>query len=100
MKVLLEKGLFDLDGNVIESSANMPATIRGVCIEALLVSYTDEVNLTGEEKLARWLLATKLKVTSKEVELTVEEIAKIKKLVGKAFGPLVVGQVWATLEGE
>jgi len=33
-----------------------------------------------------------------EVELTVEEIALIKKLIAKMFSVLVTGQVWEYIE--
>jgi hypothetical protein len=34
------------------------------------------------------------------VDLTVDEAAKLKKLVGETFGPSVVGPAWTALEGE
>ena len=100
MLVLLGKGIVDLDGKVINSLSGEPATVRGVVIEALLATFNDETHLSGEEKLKRWELASKIKNTADPVELTAEEITLIKKLVGKAYGPLVVGRTWKILEGE
>ena len=34
------------------------------------------------------------------VDLTIEEAAEIKKLVGKAYGPVVVGRVYEIFEGN
>ena len=121
MKLVLNVPLVDMDGKgipvvkqainpdgslmvnefrqpVMEPSAEM-STVRGVVIEALLVSYTDEAMLAGEEKLKRWELATKVKNTPDPIELTVEEITLAKKLVGKAYSPMIVGQSWKVLEG-
>jgi len=100
MTVLLGKGLVTLDGEVILDQKNEPATVRGVAIEALFATFKDEENLSGEEKLKRWELASKIKINPDPVELKVEEIALLKKLIGKAYGALIVGQAWKVLEGE
>ncbi|MFA6358683.1 MAG: hypothetical protein WCY09_08530 [Candidatus Omnitrophota bacterium] len=100
MTVLLGKGLVTLDGEVILDQKSEPATVRGVAIEALFATFKDEENLSGEEKLKRWELASKIKASSDPVELAVEEVALLKKLIGKAYGALIVGQAWKVLEGE
>ena len=100
MTVFLGKGLVTLDGEVILDQKNEPATVRGVAIEALFATFKDEENLSGEEKLKRWELASKIKASSDPVELVVEEVALLKKLIGKAYGTLIVGQAWRILEGE
>jgi hypothetical protein len=100
MLVLLGKGIFDLEGKVVNALTGEPATVRGVVIEALLATFNDEAHLSGEEKLKRWELASKIKNTADPVELTLDELTLIKKLTGKAYGPLVVGQTWKILEGE
>ena len=100
MLVLLGKGILDLDGKAVNSLDGKPATVRGVVIEALLATFNDEAQLSGEEKLKRWELASKIKNSADPVELTVEEISLAKRLVGKAYGPLIVGQTWKVLEGE
>jgi len=99
MQLLLGKELLDLEGKAIPSQPGKLATVRGVCIEALLATYNDEAQLAGEEKLKRWELAVKIKNAVDPVEITVEETSLIKLLVGKAYSPLVVGQVWKILEG-
>jgi len=100
MTVLLGKGLVTLDGEVILDQKSEPATVRGVAIEALFATFKDEENLSGEEKLKRWELASKIKASPDPVELAVEEVALLKKLIGKAYGALIVGQAWKVLEGE
>jgi len=100
MVVNLGKGLFTLDGEIIPDMKNEPATVRGVAIEALFATFKGEENLSGEEKMKRWELASKIKAESDPVEMTVEEVALLKKLIGKAYGALIVGQAWKVLEGE
>ncbi len=76
-------------------------TLKYIVLEALQMIFNDEQGLSGEEKVKRWLLAVRIEATSEiDLDLTVEEIALIKRLVGKAYGPLIVGQTWEMLEGK
>lgn len=99
MKVLLGKVLVDLDGKEIPSESG-PATLCGVAVNALLAVFQDEQNLTGEEKLKRWELAVKVKNLPDPAELSADEVVLIKKLIGKAYAPIIVGQAWQMLEGK
>ena len=72
-------------------------TIATICENALLTVFADEQNLAGEEKVKRFLLAQR--IHKREVDsISVDDIHLIKKLVGKAYGALVVGQVWKELD--
>lgn len=96
MKRIVTTVLTDLHGEAM-NGAGGPLTLRSACVDALLGAYQDEVALPGEEKYRRFQLATKLS-SSDEVDLTAEEITQLKKLVGKAWSPLVVGRVYELLE--
>jgi hypothetical protein len=100
MQVLFGKGFKDAEDVEMKDTKGNAATLRGVCVEALLASYEDERALAGEEKLKRWELAMKIKKAQDPADLSVEEISLIKKLIGKAYGALVVGQAWSMLEGK
>jgi len=117
MKVKLNTELKDFEGNAmvfavaiagqpatdtqpaVKAQPAVNATLGKMMIESLLVTFKDEENLSGEEKLKRWQLAIKIKNAEVTVEMTVEEIALVKKLVGKAYSTIIVGQVWELLEG-
>lgn len=71
-------------------------TLGQICEQALLAAYPDEKDLPGAEKFERWKLATKVK--GPDVNLSSEELTKLKMLIGKAFPPLVVGQAWKMLD--
>lgn len=72
-------------------------TLKSAAINALMLPYQDELNLKGEEKLKRFTIAQKIQAGG-EVELPVEEVAKVKELIGKLYNPLIVGRAWALLE--
>jgi hypothetical protein len=100
MKVDFSKELIDLDGKTVDSSATdkTPATVRKVVCGALIASYPDEANLNPEEKVKRWNLALRVQKELDPIDFKTDEIALMKKLVGKAYGPMIVGQVWEVLE--
>lgn len=84
--------ILDLDGVAIPD-----LTVGAVCANALIATFADEASLSGDEKLRRFMLAQRI-VTAEQVDLIAEEIALIKLLVGKGYGALVVGRVWAAID--
>lgn len=72
-------------------------TLGKAATTALFGSYQDEPNLAGEEKFKRATLAMRLK-DAKDYTPTAEDIATIKKLVAKAFAPIVVMRVWRAVD--
>ena len=95
MKINFNQPIKNIQGEEIKD-----LTLKTVSVEALLATFPDEQSLSGEEKAKRYLLATRIYANPEELDLTIEEIAKIKQLIGKGYGPLVVGQAWEILEGR
>ena len=102
--------ILDIDGKPIPACAaktpecERPMTLGDVAMTALLTPYPDEaegtrggVPITGQQKADRMALAIRIHDGGK-VDLTAEQIALAKLLVGKAYGPLVVGRAWALLD--
>ena len=89
-----------LDGTVMTTSDTdkTPFTIAAAVENALLIDYRDEQNLSGEDKIKRWRLANKIAAHPVDPDLTPEEIVLIKKLVAKAYNPLVCGEVWKAVD--
>ncbi len=100
MEISFNRQLIDLDGKEIQDEAGRPATLRTVAVNALVATFQDEASLPGEEKLKRWGLALKIKDSPDPVELSAEEITLVKKLIGKGYGTIVVGQAWQMIEGK
>lgn len=82
-------------GQVVDETE--PMTVQLAAIKSLTASFRDEQSLPGDEKIARFHLA--LRLTDEDApDLQVEDIATIKRLVGKMYGPVVVGRIWAILD--
>ena len=109
MKISVTQQLKELDGTLMVTGRQIcptcgqvvgksePMTVRLAATRALTAQFRDEQDLTGEQKFPRFHLA--LKITDEdEPDLAAEDIATIKKLVGKMYGSLVMGRVWMIID--
>lgn len=87
-----------MDGTAMTKADKSTLTLEEVVTTALLSSYQDEGNLDGAQKSQRFWLAMKIHDKPVDPVLTSDEIALIKKLVAKAYNPLVVGRAWTILD--
>jgi len=101
--------ILDLNGKSFVDDVKCPAdqtgkrpcddetTLAVIAMRALLAPYQDEQNLSGEDKFKRFALAMKIK-DGGEVPVSAEDIALLKKLIGKLYTPLVVGRAFPLLD--
>ena len=75
-----------------------PITLGGIVAQALLAQYPND-QTSGAEKHRRYKLWFAVKAGGLQ-DLTAEDIAMIKDLIGKGWAPLIVGQCWEMLEGR
>lgn len=94
MQILLGQAFIDQDDKV------MDLTLLNVAKQTLLIQFEDEKNLSLEAKVKRYDLYLKIKDAPEPADLTTDEIVEIKKLIGKAYGILIVGQAVKMLEGK
>jgi hypothetical protein len=95
MKIKIDEQLKDVEGKPIISNGRAPLTLRDVCINSILspIDGDDEV-----KKYAKYEIFKKLRNAKDEAILTVEEIAVIKKMIGRFQPPLILGQCFELLE--
>lgn len=91
--------LNDIDGNPLVNN-NLPFTLGSAAIGALLATFEDERHLPGEQKFQRYMLANKIHANPEALEVSAEEIAMLKNLIGKAYTPIVVGPAFLALESD
>jgi hypothetical protein len=91
--------LNDLDGVAISDGGEAKATftLGSAAVRALVIPYEDERNLSPEEKFKRGELAARIHGAT-TLSLRAEEITLLKKLIGKAYGPLIVFRAWPLLD--
>jgi hypothetical protein len=96
MTIDVTQQLKDLEGKPLKE-AGKDVILRDIVNTALLASFPDERNLPGKEKQRRYKLACRIMVQDKP-DLELEDVTLVKRLVGEAYSPLIVGQAWDMLE--
>lgn len=91
--------LKDLEGKALVSN-DAPFTLKDACVTALMAGYDDERHLSGEQKFARYQLASKISGPAALAEVTAEDIGLLKTLIGKLYSPVVVGPAYVALETD
>lgn len=72
-------------------------TLGHAISHALFATLPEERDLSAEQKWARGALAMRIK-DDKAATLTADEVAVIKRLLGKLYGPIVVMQTYPILD--
>lgn len=93
--------ILQLDGSPIQGADGKPQpdyTLEKVAEQALLGRFQDESSALGDEMTKRYDLAQRIYNHKADVTLSVEELSLVKRLIGKAFPPLIVGQAWHMLD--
>lgn len=72
-------------------------TLGRAARNALGVSYPDEQGISGDEKYHRAEVSQAI-VGATELKLKAEDVALIKRLIAKFYGPRVVFQAWRELD--
>ena len=88
----IDQKLLTLDG-LPASDGQKEVSIKDVILDCLMDATLMPSDATGEQKLEQYLLAVRCK-NGGEIEFTVEELSLLKKLAGKKYAPLVVGQFY------
>jgi hypothetical protein len=98
LAVDLKAPITQVDGKPFEGSDGKPTvtTLGSIAKVALLATYPDDQTATGQQKFDRWKLASKIEAG--DGNLSVEEIKLLKDLIGKSYGPPVVGPAWKLLD--
>ena len=91
--------LYDLHGEVLlEDDDKTPLTARKI-LEVALITRGQRESLSAEEQVERFTLALRV-ATEDQLDLTSEEVVKLKKWVAARSAPLVTGQMALLLEGK
>lgn len=98
MLIDFKKEILNLKNEPLKLPDGSKLLLGGVCEEALMGNFPDESGLSGADKVKRFGLAIKISKEFLPIEITIEEAAELKRLVAKAYGPLVVGRAWEALE--
>ena len=96
MKLDLSKPVLDINNNEIKDGEG--ALTFAAIFRSILVNDKDDENKSPEDKFKDFKLA--LKIEPAEVDLTLEELTRVKTLVGKLPSTLIVGRVYEFIENK
>ena len=83
------------DKTIMEDGKEL--TLGSVSCTALLASFPDEQNLAPTKKVERFDLAL-IAAKGGQQDVTPEQFTELKGLLGRAFGPLIVGRTYKILD--
>ena len=99
MKVDMNQKIKNMDGSVAKEG-DKEITLGVICANALLATIPNE-NPTGPQKYERFGLATKIHASKDGMlEISVENLAMLREMIGKGYSTLVVGQAYDLLDGK
>ncbi len=100
MKIDVTKVLVGFDGKpliVPGEKGSESLALKTVIVNALVNAGEEKIG--GTEKIARYSLAQRVHAATGDIDLSAEEVAKVKALVDSTYpSPLVVAQAWLILD--
>jgi len=98
MKVKIETALTGIDGvETLKGDKGRPLTIKDIIVNSVLTPLQDD---DEKKKFEKYEIFKKVRDAKSEVELSIEQIALIKKSIGKIQPPLIMGQCFEILENN
>lgn len=89
----------NIDGTPVWADPNKvggdPLTLAKVCEDAMVAQIPGDTPTPAEKSQRFWIA---VKIHEGKQELNVDEIAVLKKVIGLAYGPLVVGRAYELLD--
>ena len=95
MKIKINQKLVGVNGKDIQTPESNAMTLKDVCIGSLLTPVQEDKE---KEKFDKYTIYKKINTSKSEVDLTIEELAIVKKAIGKFQPPLILGQCWELIE--
>jgi len=95
MKIKINQKLLDVKDKVIILEGNQPLTLKEVIVQTMSIPFQGDTDVVKYQKYDLYKL---VKAANDEVELTIEDIAFIKKWIGTIQPQLIAGQCRDFLE--
>lgn len=89
--------LKDINGDVCKDEKGNNVTAKNIILNSLERLDLEESSLSGADKASKYRLMILIN-SGGDVELKSEDVTLFKKLIGKFWGPLVVGRMYEYLD--
>lgn len=99
MKINFDSAITNLDGfSPARDDKGAAITLQAVALTALMAMLPEDQNMQGDEKASRFRLALRIHAGG-EQDMAPEDATTLKRLIGRCYGPLVVGRAYELLNG-
>jgi hypothetical protein len=96
MKVKVNETLKGIDGvEVLKNERGKGLTLKDICVNSILSPVEGD---DDKKKFEKYEIFKKIRDAKADVELSIEEVALVKKSIGKIQPPLIMGQCFEFLE--
>lgn len=99
MKLDFSLPVLDLTNKPIVQEGGNTLTMKDVAISALLTPHEADRTMGGDEKARQFSMAVRLSAADGDLDLKAEEVAMLKRLIGRMYAPLVVDRAFEFLDG-
>lgn len=99
MKLDVSKVLLSVTGQPLKINDHTEATLKWAAIEALMAQGQGE-SLTAQEKVSRFKLAQKIHTSDGKCDFAVEEVSKMKEVIGKNCPTNVTGAAFDIIDSQ
>lgn len=98
IEINFQTPIVDYDGQPVKDDTGKTTTLGRVAMISLGSRYQEDTNASTDEIYKRGQLAAKVYEAKAPVDLTVEEVALIKRFIAKSQSPLIVAKVFPMLD--
>ena len=98
MRIDFNQEIKDFRGEPMKGPDGDLFCLRDAAVMALDLQFKDSPALEAKEKYRRGDLARRIFRAREAIELEVGDVALIKEVIGKAYGPKIVVEAWDILE--
>jgi hypothetical protein len=100
MKINLNQMYLTLNGDPMLDEKGKQFTLRDAAIRAYSGDFPNEPKPTAEEAHKRYHFSLDIRNAGEMMDVTIEQLARIKETITKMFGIVIAGQTWDMLEKE
>lgn len=98
MKIDFSQKILTLGGEEMKTEKDEAFTLRNAAVVAIDAMTDDLKKMEAREKYRRGELAARIYRAKEPISIDVEEVALIKELIGKIYGPHIVHEAWNLLD--
>jgi hypothetical protein len=100
MKINFDAEILDLDGKpLVDGAPGKTMTLASVSCASLINMLREDESIPADDKVKMFRIA-QLACKGGEQEIKTEDVALLKKRIGKMYGALIVGRAYDLIEGE